>query len=332
MQTSPASGRGRPPSRRASSPSKRSLQSSDVTPFTNVAPDSKVLRQGYQVWNDRPGVAVFDYDRDGDLDFYVTSETGHANWLYRNDGDGSFTNVAAQAGVDATGSNSTGVAACDIDNDGFQDLYVGAWGVLFDRPRLPLAGGGRAQQGPPLPQRRQRKPSGTSPTPPSETTPTCARRPASHAPTWTATAGSTSTWANLLDNDFRIMDRPDHPGHYNALYRNNGDLTFTEILAAGRRPRPPGPDAHPRRRAHPLRGPAHRRALRGLRTPSVTDKLGNRVGDPTGQTHAVLFFDYDDDGDPDLWVANDGDRLHLYRNDSTPGSCPLHPGRRRLWA
>ena len=51
--------------------------------------------------------------------------------------------------------------------------------------------------------------------------------------------------------------------------------------------------------------------------PSITDIQGNRVGDPTGQTHAVLFFDYDEDGDPDLWVANDGDRLHVYRNDSS---------------
>ena len=45
----------------------------EVTPFTNVAPKSKVLKQGYEVWSDRPGVAVFDYDRDRDLDFYITA-------------------------------------------------------------------------------------------------------------------------------------------------------------------------------------------------------------------------------------------------------------------
>ncbi len=59
--------------------------------------------------------------------------------------------------------------------------------------------------------------------------------------------------------------------------------------------------------------------------PTVKDANGNRVGDPTGRTHAVLFFDYDDDGDPDLWVANDGDRLQVFRNDSSEGDIRFTP-------
>ncbi len=295
----------------------------DVTPFTNAALDSKVLKQGYQVWNDRPGVAVFDYDRDGDLDFYVTSEMGHANWLYRNDGDGTFTNAAAQAGVAATGSNSTGAAACDVDNDGFQDLYVGAWGVLFDgldfrspakaaanKDRLFLndgAGGFRDITDSAF---------GDDVNLRSATSIACADVDGD---------GWLDIYvANLLDNDFRIMDRADHPGHYNALYYNNGDLTFTEMsLQAGLR----GPqilmrtpDGAPILFVDPLTGESYE----GY-DPARTDKLGNRVGDPTGQTHASLFFDYDEDGDPDLWVANDGDRLHLFRNDSSPGSVRFTP-------
>ncbi|GIS65169.1 MAG: hypothetical protein CM1200mP3_14170 [Chloroflexota bacterium] len=43
--------------------------------------------------------------------------------------------------------------------------------------------------------------------------------------------------------------------------------------------------------------------------PNELDENGNVIGDPTGRTHAVLFFDYDDDGDQDLWVGNDGDIL-----------------------
>ena len=40
--------------------------------------------------------------------------------------------VAADAGVAATSTNSSGVVACDINNDGYQDIYVGALGVIGD--------------------------------------------------------------------------------------------------------------------------------------------------------------------------------------------------------
>ncbi len=298
-------------------------QPSGVTPFTNVAPDSKVLQQGYQVWNDRPGVAVFDYDRDGDLDFYVTSEQGHANWLYRNDGDGSFTNVAAQAGVEAAGSNSTGVAACDVDNDGFQDLYVGAWGALFDGLgyRSPVDGA------PSMDRLYLNDGNGAF----RDVTASAFGGDANLRSATSIVCADVDGdgWldiyvANLLDSDFRLMVRPDHPGHYNALYRNNGDLTFTEISEQAGLRGPQvlmrTPDGQPVLFEDPRTGESYE----GY-DPARTDKLGNRVGDPTGQTHAALFFDYDDDGDPDLWVANDGDRLHLYRNDSTPGNVRFTP-------
>ena len=57
-----------------------------ITPFTNAAQD--VLGSDFMIWNDRPGVAVFDYDRDGDHDVFITSDAGHANFLYDNSGDG----------------------------------------------------------------------------------------------------------------------------------------------------------------------------------------------------------------------------------------------------
>ena len=59
--------------------------------------------------------------------------------------------------------------------------------------------------------------------------------------------------------------------------------------------------------------------------PTITDAGGNQVGDPSGRTHAVLFFDHDDDGDPDLWVANDGHRPYVFRNDSSPGDVRFTP-------
>lgn len=75
-----------------------------------------------------PGVALIDYDRDGDLDIYVTNGPGRANSLYQNqnaNGGGlTFIDKATAAGVDATDMDSTGTCFGDIDNDGDDDLYV----------------------------------------------------------------------------------------------------------------------------------------------------------------------------------------------------------------
>lgn len=68
-----------------------------------------------------------DYDGDGDLDLYIGNEgsqqTPFANQLFRNDGDGTFTDVAQQAGVADPGFTKA-VAFGDYDGDGFADLYV----------------------------------------------------------------------------------------------------------------------------------------------------------------------------------------------------------------
>jgi len=63
-----------------------------------------------------------DYNQDGWPDLYVVNDFGRKN-LYRNNGDGTFTDVAAQAGVDDVGA---GMSVCwfDYNNDGTQDLYV----------------------------------------------------------------------------------------------------------------------------------------------------------------------------------------------------------------
>jgi tetratricopeptide (TPR) repeat protein/cytochrome oxidase Cu insertion factor (SCO1/SenC/PrrC family) len=63
-----------------------------------------------------------DYNRDGWPDLYVVNDFGRKN-LYRNNGNGTFTDVAAQAGVEDIGA---GMSVCwnDFDNDGAEDLCV----------------------------------------------------------------------------------------------------------------------------------------------------------------------------------------------------------------
>ncbi len=84
-----------------------------------------------------PGVVLFDYDGDGDLDIFVTNSsdfpgrgsdtvppTAH---LYRNDGDMRFTDVTAAAGLAMT-YYGMGAIAADYDGDGHVDLLVTTWG------------------------------------------------------------------------------------------------------------------------------------------------------------------------------------------------------------
>ena len=68
------------------------------------------------------GVAVADYDNDGDADIYQCNYG--ANVLFRNNGDGTFTDVAERAGVQGD-ANTVGAVWLDYDNDGLLDLYVG---------------------------------------------------------------------------------------------------------------------------------------------------------------------------------------------------------------
>jgi tetratricopeptide (TPR) repeat protein/peroxiredoxin len=63
-----------------------------------------------------------DFNRDGWPDLYVVNDFGRKN-LYRNNGNGTFTDIASQAGVEDVGA---GMSVCwfDYDNDGAEDLYV----------------------------------------------------------------------------------------------------------------------------------------------------------------------------------------------------------------
>jgi hypothetical protein len=94
---------------------------------------NSISPQRYSIETMAGGVAVFDYNNDGLLDIFFTNgasipslqkdSTGYFNRLFRNNGDGTFTDVTEKAGLAGIGY-SMGVAAGDYDNDGFVDLYV----------------------------------------------------------------------------------------------------------------------------------------------------------------------------------------------------------------
>jgi hypothetical protein len=219
------------------------------------------------------GVGVLDYDRDGFQDLYfvngadlpgATSTTAARNALYRNNGDGTFTDVTAAAGVGNTGYGM-GCAIGDVDNDGFQDIYVTNFGpnVLYRN----LGDGTFADV-------------------------------TDAAGVGDARWGASCSFADVDGDGFLDLfitnyvqysvetdkvcenqgirsycDPRLYDGERDILYRNNGDGSFADVtVSAG----------------------FGFQARRGL---------------------ALVFGDYDSDGDSDLYIANDADPNLLYQND-----------------
>jgi enediyne biosynthesis protein E4 len=95
-----------------------------------------VTSKKYIIETTGTGVAIFDYDNDGWPDIFIVNGTTLEGFppgkeptshLYRNNHDGTFTDVTAQAGLTATGWGQ-GVCVGDYDNDGWEDLYVTYYG------------------------------------------------------------------------------------------------------------------------------------------------------------------------------------------------------------
>lgn len=141
------------------------------------------------------GVAWGDYDGDKDMDLFVTSSK--SDHLYRNNGNGTFTNVTAEAGV-ADAANGMGAAFCDYDNDGDLDLYVANYGKAQDFLYRNNGDGTFAQVA---------EKSGMA----------------------DAESGRGVAWGDYdNDGDFDLFVATDG-GQLPLLYRNNGNGTFTHV-------------------------------------------------------------------------------------------------------
>jgi len=208
------------------------IQLRDVTRMTGITfkhTDGSCGRR-YMFETMSAGVALLDYDGDGDVDIYFLNgaplrgtkvTVAPRNALYRNDGNFKFTDVTRQAGVGDTGYG-LGIAVGDYDNDGHLDIYVNNYG-----PNVLYRNNG-------------------------DGTFTDVTKEAGVANGHRVGAGANFididndgdldlfvsnyvTWSydiHIVRNrgEHMVYSGPrDYPGIPNALYRNNGDGTFTDV-------------------------------------------------------------------------------------------------------
>ena len=239
--------------------------------------DSTQTDQKYYLETMGTGVGWIDYDQDGLMDLYFVQSAATDIYkpaqplrsaLYRNNGDGTFTDVTEKAGVGGAGHYGQGVAVADFDNDGWPDLYVTGYGraILYRNNH-----------------------DGTF-------TDLTARAGVADDGGWSTSAGwfdyDKDGWLDLLVTNYIEWSPKNNlwcgehaagyrsycnPGNYKGqktrLYHNNHDGTFTD----------------------------------------VSEKSG--VGLPESKGMGVVLADFDNDGWPDIAIANDTWPNFLFLNN-----------------
>jgi hypothetical protein len=85
----------------------------------------------YRSLSEESHAAIFaDFDNDGDYDLFNAHTWTGNHKLYRNNGEGRFTDVSGGDGIEVASGDARGVAAGDVNGDGFLDLIVSAWADL----------------------------------------------------------------------------------------------------------------------------------------------------------------------------------------------------------
>ena len=152
------------------------------------------------------GAAWFDYNNDGWIDLFLANGKTQPNALFENDGNGGFVNVASVAGVE-NGLGNAGVIAGDIDNDGWQDLFLTGDGNGFVQSPVKL----------------YRNVNGTFE---DITDSSGIVGPLTHGSAVFADINNDGYLDLFIEG---IGSLATNTQHANKLFLNNGDLTFTDI-------------------------------------------------------------------------------------------------------
>ena len=248
------------------------------------------------------GGSFGDFDNDGDLDLFVSNYYGLDNFLYLNNGDGTFMKVT-EGSIVSDGGHAFGSSVVDYDNDGHLDVYVTNGAEIPDGEDNVLyrnKGDGtftRITTGPLVNDGKS------------------------------SSAGSWVDYDNDGDQDLFVADgfTEDVSQAYNSIYQNNGDGTFTEI----------DPVSIGIEHSQSSNGSWADYDNDGDFDVFITNFIGKNNnlyqnnGDGTfsrqaagvltsdgGDSVSSTWGDYDNDGDVDLYVTNDfNENNSLFRNN-----------------